>query len=179
MSQAWFTAGVGFIKGLDDQDGTFFQDDQGREKCIEQHNRMCGDTEDGTFVDGVVRKICPKMNRISVDDGDGVLDSQLDNRDGVLNSQTKDVTEQATMLLTMSSNSPQAGNAAVSEFFVEFDALKKEVLLINRRKDDKFDELTPSSLKPSSLKLFIVEQSHVEEACYTIKSEDGKKRAYL
>ncbi|GKE35234.1 hypothetical protein Tco_1454556 [Tanacetum coccineum] len=78
---------------------------------MEQHNGMCGDTED--------------------DDGDGVLDSQ-----------TKDVIEEASMLPTMSSNSPQAGNAAVSEFFAEFDALKKEVLLIKRRKDDEFDELT-------------------------------------
>ncbi|GJV72417.1 hypothetical protein Tco_1492412 [Tanacetum coccineum] len=28
MSQAWFKASAEFIKGLDDQDGTFFQDDQ-------------------------------------------------------------------------------------------------------------------------------------------------------
>ncbi|GJX46523.1 hypothetical protein Tco_0271713 [Tanacetum coccineum] len=87
-------------------------------------------------------KICPKMYRMSVDDGDGVLDSQSDDGDGVLDSQTKDVIEQAAMLPTMSSNSPQAGNAAVSEFFVEFDALKKQVLLIKRCKDDEFDELT-------------------------------------
>nr|GEW79711.1 hypothetical protein [Tanacetum cinerariifolium] len=142
MSQAWVKASTGFIKGLDDQDGTFFQDDQGREKCIEQHTGMCGDTEDGTFVDGVVGKICPIMNRMSVDDRNGVLDSQSDDGDGVSDSQAKDVDEQAAMLPTMSSNSPQARNAAVSEFFVEFDAFKKEVLLIKRRKDDEFDELT-------------------------------------
>ncbi|GJT50362.1 hypothetical protein Tco_0976519 [Tanacetum coccineum] len=65
----------------------------------------------------VVGKICPKMNRISVDDGDGVFDSQPDDGDGVLDSQTKDVIEETSMLPTMSSNSPQAGNAAVSEFF--------------------------------------------------------------
>nr|GEV53507.1 phospholipase-like protein [Tanacetum cinerariifolium]GEW53199.1 phospholipase-like protein [Tanacetum cinerariifolium] len=76
-----------------------------------------------------------------VDDGDGVLDSQSDDEDGVSDSQTKDVIEEATMLPTMSSNSPEAGNAAVSEFFAEFDALKKEVLLIKRRKDDEFEEL--------------------------------------
>ncbi|GJZ98816.1 phospholipase-like protein [Tanacetum coccineum] len=58
-----------FIKGLDDQDGTFLHDDQG--------------------------KICPKMNRMSVDDRDGVLDSQSDDGDGVLDSQTKDVIEEA------------------------------------------------------------------------------------
>ncbi|GJS79104.1 hypothetical protein Tco_0728985 [Tanacetum coccineum] len=155
MSQAWFKASAEFIKGLDDQDGTFFQDDQGREKCIEQHNGMCGDTEDGTFVDGVVRKICPKMYRMSVDDGDGVLDSQSDDGDGVLDSQTKDVIEQAAMLPTMSSNSPQAGNAAVSEFFVEFDALKKQVLLIKRRKDDEFDELTKRFSKLETSKTFV------------------------
>ncbi|GKA45136.1 phospholipase-like protein [Tanacetum coccineum] len=99
MSQAWFKASAEFIKGLDDQDGTFFQDDQG--------------------------KICPKMNRMSVDDGDGVLDSQSDDGDGVLDSQTKDVIEQAAMLPTMSSNSPQAGNATLetSETFVKFKKL--------------------------------------------------------
>ncbi|GJY88663.1 hypothetical protein Tco_0503291 [Tanacetum coccineum] len=155
MSQAWFKASAEFIKGLDDQDGTFFQDDQGREKCMEQHNGMCGDTEDGTFVDRVVGKICPKMNRMSVDDGDGVLDSQSDDEDGVLNSQTKDVIEEAAMLPTMSSNSPQAGNAAVSDFFAEFDALKKEVLLIKRRKDDEFEELTKIFSKLETFETFV------------------------
>ncbi|GJR12958.1 hypothetical protein Tco_0795610 [Tanacetum coccineum] len=65
------------------------------------------------------------------------LGSHSDDGDGVLDSQTKDVIEQAAMILTMSSNSPQASNAAASEFFAEFDALKKEVLLIKRRKDDE------------------------------------------
>nr|GEU85586.1 reverse transcriptase domain-containing protein [Tanacetum cinerariifolium] len=74
VSQAWFKASTKFIKGLDDQDGIFFQDDQ-------------------------------------VDDEDGVLDSQSNNRDGVLDSQTKDDTEEAAMLPTMSSNGPQVGNA--------------------------------------------------------------------
>nr|GEZ50775.1 hypothetical protein [Tanacetum cinerariifolium] len=50
------------------------------------HNGIRGDTEDGTFVDGVVGKIFPKMNRMSVDDGDGVLDFQSDDGDGVLDS---------------------------------------------------------------------------------------------
>ena len=60
MSQSWFKASVQFMKGLDDQDSTIFQDDQVRQKCIELNNGMCGDTEVGTFVDGVVGKICPK-----------------------------------------------------------------------------------------------------------------------
>ncbi|GJT75782.1 hypothetical protein Tco_1042507 [Tanacetum coccineum] len=51
------------------------------------------------------------------------------------------------MLPTMSSNSPQAGNAAVSEFFAEFDALKKEVLLIKRPKMMS-DELMLRTIKP-------------------------------
>nr|GEV19525.1 phospholipase-like protein [Tanacetum cinerariifolium] len=126
MSQACFKDSVEFIKGLDDQDGTFFQDDPSREKCMEQHNGICGDTEDGTFDDRVVGKICPKMHRMSVDDGDGVLDSQSDDGDGVLDSQTKDVIKEAAMLLTTSSNSPEVGNAVVSKFFAKFDALKKE-----------------------------------------------------
>nr|GEU72245.1 phospholipase-like protein [Tanacetum cinerariifolium] len=108
MSQVWFKASVEFIKGLDDQDDTFFQDDLGREKF---------------------------------DNGDGVLDSQSDDGDGVLDSQTKDVIKEATMLPTMSSNSLEARNAAVSDFFAEFDALKKEVLLIKRHKDD--DDCNP------------------------------------
>nr|GEU78742.1 ulp1 protease family, C-terminal catalytic domain-containing protein [Tanacetum cinerariifolium] len=96
---------LSLLKGLDVKDSTFLQDDQGRDKCMEQHNRMCGDTEDGTFVDMVVGKICPKMNRMSVDDEDGVLDSQSDDEDGVLDSQTKDVIEEASMLPTMLSSS--------------------------------------------------------------------------
>ncbi|GJR37242.1 phospholipase-like protein [Tanacetum coccineum] len=155
MSQAWFKASAEFIKGLDDQDGTFFQDDQGREKCIEQHKGMCGDTEDGTLVDGVKEKSFPKMNRMLVNDGDGVLDSQSDDGDGVLDSQTKDVIKQAAMLPTMSSNSPQARNVAVSNFLVEFDALKKEVLLIKRRKDDEFDELKKIFSKLETSETFV------------------------
>ncbi|GJS45806.1 phospholipase-like protein [Tanacetum coccineum] len=155
MSHAWFKDSAEFIKGLDAQDGTFLQDDQCREKSMEQHNGMCGDTEDGTFVHRVVGKICPKMNRMSVDDGDGVLDSQSDDGDGVLDSQTKDVIEEASMLPTMSSNSPQAGNAAVSEFFAEFDALKKEVLLIKQRKDDEFYELTKRFSKLETSETFV------------------------
>ncbi|GJX11994.1 hypothetical protein Tco_0201853 [Tanacetum coccineum] len=122
---------------------------------MEQHNRMCGDTEDGTFVHTVIGKICPKTNQMSVDDGDGVLDSQSDGGDGVLDSQTKDVIEEASMLPTMSSNSPQAGNAAVFEFFAEFDALKKEVLLIKQRKDNEFYELTKRFSKLETSKTFV------------------------
>ncbi|GKA28649.1 hypothetical protein Tco_0714894, partial [Tanacetum coccineum] len=94
MSHAWFKDSAEFTKGLDAQDGTFLQDDQCREKSMEQHNGIRGDTEDGTFVHRVVGKICPKMNPMSVDDGDGVLDSQSDDGDGVLDSQTKDVIEE-------------------------------------------------------------------------------------
>nr|GEV61738.1 hypothetical protein [Tanacetum cinerariifolium] len=114
MSHAWFKDSAEFIKGLDAQDGTFLQDDQCREKSMEQHNGMCGDTEDCTFVHRVVVKICPKMNRMSVDDGDAILDSQSDDGDGVLDSQTKDVIEEASMLPTMSLDISQAGNAAAS-----------------------------------------------------------------
>ncbi|GJT66825.1 hypothetical protein Tco_1018305 [Tanacetum coccineum] len=179
MSQSWFKASVEFIKGLDDQYGTFFQDDQGREKCIEQHNGMCGDTEDGTFVDGVVGKICPKMDQMSVDDGDSVLDSQSDDGDDVLDSQTKDVIEQAAMLPTVSSNSPQARNVAVSEFFAEFDALKKEVLLIKRRKDDEFDELTKRFSKLETFKTFVkFKKLLTNDLCSENESSDCNKKMY-
>ncbi|GKD52537.1 hypothetical protein Tco_1281513, partial [Tanacetum coccineum] len=118
---------------------------------MEQHNRMCGDTEDGTFVHKVVGKICPKINRMSVNDGDGVLDSQSDDGDAILDSQTIDVIEEASILPTMSSNSPQAGNAVVSEFF----ALKKEVLLIKKCTDDKFDQLTKRFSKLETSETFV------------------------
>nr|GEX74636.1 phospholipase-like protein [Tanacetum cinerariifolium] len=147
MSHAWFKNSAEFIKSLDAQDDTFLQDEQCREKSMEQHNGMCGDTEDGTFVHRVVVKICPKMNQMPIDDGDGVLDSQSDDGDGVLDSQTKDVIEEASMLPTMSSNSSQTGNTAISEFF----ALKKEVLLIKQHKDDEFDELTKIFSKEAKL----------------------------
>ncbi|GKA05260.1 hypothetical protein Tco_0684380 [Tanacetum coccineum] len=155
MSHAWFKDSTQFIKGLDAQDGTFLEDDQCREKSMEKHNEMCGDTKDGTFVHMVVGNICPKINRMSVDDGDGVLDSQSDDGDAVLDSQTKDVIEEVSILPTMSSNSPQAGNAAVYEFFAEFDALKKEVLLIKQRKDDEFDELTKIFSKLETSETFV------------------------
>ncbi|GJR77668.1 phospholipase-like protein [Tanacetum coccineum] len=94
----------------------------------------CLDAQDGTFLQY-------DQCREKIDDGDGVLVSQSDDGDGVLDSQTKDVIKESSMLPTMSLNSPQAGNAVVSEFFVEFDALKKEVLLIKQRKDD--DDCNP------------------------------------
>nr|GEW03754.1 phospholipase-like protein [Tanacetum cinerariifolium] len=173
MSQAWFKDSAEFIKGLDAQDGTFLQDDQGKEKCMEQHNEMCGDTEDCTFVDRVVGKICPKINRMSVDDGDGVLDSQSDDGDGVLDSQTKDVIKEASILPTMSSNSPQAGNVAVSEFFAEFDALKKEVLLTKKYKDDEFDELTKRFSKLETSKTFVkFKKLLTNDFCTENKSSD-------
>nr|GEV18278.1 phospholipase-like protein [Tanacetum cinerariifolium] len=94
----------------------------------------------------VVEKICPKMNRMSVDDGDGVLDSQ-----------TKYVIEEASMLPTMSSNSSQAGNVALSKF----DALKKEVLLIMKCKYDEFDELKKNIFKASSSSAHPGNKEHV------------------
>ncbi|GJX33007.1 phospholipase-like protein [Tanacetum coccineum] len=171
MRQAWLMASVDFIKGLVDQDGKFFQDDEARVNCIEHNNRMCddtevevgkfvqheearvngiehhngmcGDTEDGNFVEGIDETICPKSNQMAVEEGDGVLDSE---GDGVYLSQTNDVIQQAVNLSTMSSSSPQAINPAVAEFFSEFDALKKEVFLLKKCKDDELS----TKEKPSS-----------------------------
>nr|GEW47955.1 hypothetical protein [Tanacetum cinerariifolium] len=112
MRQAWFMVSVGFIQGLADQD--FLQDDEARGNCIEHHNGMCGDTEDGNFVEGVDETICLKINRVSVKEGDGVLDSE---GNGVHLSQANDVIQQAVNLSTMSSTSPQARNVAVDDFF--------------------------------------------------------------
>ncbi|GJW20153.1 phospholipase-like protein [Tanacetum coccineum] len=124
MRQAWFMASVDFIQGLADQDGNFLQDAKARENCIEHHNGMCDDTEDGNFVEGVDETICQKINQVSVEEGDGVLDSK---GDGVHLSQTNDVIQQAVNLSTMSSTSPQARNAAVAEFLAQFYALKNSL----------------------------------------------------
>nr|GEU60341.1 phospholipase-like protein [Tanacetum cinerariifolium] len=111
-------ASVDFIKGLADQDGKFLQVDEARVNCIEHnngmygdtevgtflqdaearvndiehHNVMCGDTEDDNFVEGIDETIYLKTNQISVEEGDGVLDSE---GDGVHLSQTNDVIQQA------------------------------------------------------------------------------------
>nr|GEZ66960.1 phospholipase-like protein [Tanacetum cinerariifolium] len=65
------------------------------------------------------------LDNQDVDNGDGVLDSQSDDEDGVFDSQTKDVIEEA------------------------------EVLLIKRRKDDEFDELTKIFSKFKNSKTFV------------------------
>nr|GEZ14874.1 hypothetical protein [Tanacetum cinerariifolium] len=175
MSQTWFKDSAEFIKGLDAQDGTFLQDEQGKEKCMEQHNGMCGDTEDGTFVDKVIGKICPKMNRMSVNDGDGVLDSQPDDGDGALDSQTKDVIEEVSMLPTMSSNSPQAGNVAVSsssahsgndedvshlDDSIEIDV--DDLMLRTIKLKDDFDEADVDSYDDDYMSLFNDEEKPVK-----------------
>nr|GEW79906.1 phospholipase-like protein [Tanacetum cinerariifolium] len=74
MRQAWVMASVDFIKGLTNKDGDFLQDDEARVNCIEHHNGMCGDTEDGNFVKGVDETICQNIIQMSVEE-DGVLDS--------------------------------------------------------------------------------------------------------
>ncbi|GJS08559.1 phospholipase-like protein [Tanacetum coccineum] len=148
MSQAWFKASAEFIKGLDDQDGTFFQDDQGRENVL---------------------------NSIT----ECVVTLKMMMADGVLDSQTKDVIEQAAMLPTMSSNSPQAGNAAVFEFFAEFFSLKKEVLLIKRRKDDEFDELTKIFSKLETSETFVkFKKLLTNDLCSENKSSDCNQKKY-
>ncbi|GKD40410.1 phospholipase-like protein [Tanacetum coccineum] len=124
----------------DTEVGKFVQDKEARVNGIEHHNEMCGDTEDSNFVKGIDETVCLKSNQMSVEEGDGVLDSE---GDGVHLSQTNDVIQQVINLSTMSSTSPQAINPVVAEFFFpEFDALKKEVFLLKKRKDDEFDELT-------------------------------------
>nr|GEU72946.1 hypothetical protein [Tanacetum cinerariifolium]GEU96711.1 hypothetical protein [Tanacetum cinerariifolium] len=118
MRQAWFMASVDFIKRLADQDGNFLPDDEARVNCIkhnnrmfgdtevgkflqdeearvngiEHHNGMCFDTKDSNFVEGIDETICPKTNQMSVEEGDGGLDSEGDD---VHLSQTNDVIQQA------------------------------------------------------------------------------------
>nr|GEX71360.1 phospholipase-like protein [Tanacetum cinerariifolium] len=77
--------------GLVDQDGNFLEDDEAKGYCIEDYNRLCGDTEDGNFIKGLDETINQKSNRMSVEERDGVLDSE---GDGVHLSQTNDVIQQ-------------------------------------------------------------------------------------
>ncbi|GJR82114.1 phospholipase-like protein [Tanacetum coccineum] len=62
----------------DTEVGKFMQDEEERVNGIEHHNGMCGDTEDGNFAEGIDETICPKSNQMSVEEGDGVLDSEGD-----------------------------------------------------------------------------------------------------
>ncbi|GKB17427.1 hypothetical protein Tco_0851350 [Tanacetum coccineum] len=107
----------------DTEDGNFMQDEEARLNGIEHHNGMCGDTEDGNFVEGIDETICPKTNQMSMEEGDGVLDSE---GDGVDLSQTNYVIQQAVNLSTMSSTSTQAINLAVAEFFQNLMLLKRK-----------------------------------------------------
>ncbi|GJX79452.1 hypothetical protein Tco_0327601 [Tanacetum coccineum] len=120
--------------------------------------------------DGVDETICQKINRVSVEEGDGVLDSE---GDGVYLSQTNDVIQQAVNLSTMSSTSPQARNVVVVEFFVELDALKKQVLLIKKRKDDEFDELIKRFSKLETSETFVMFKSSLKtNVCTENQSTD-------
>nr|GEU89157.1 phospholipase-like protein [Tanacetum cinerariifolium] len=133
MRHAWFMATIGYIKGLVDQDGNFFQDNEARVNCIEHNNEMFGDTEVSTFVQDeearvngiehhnemcgdteVDKFVQDEEARVNVEEGDGVLDSE---GDGVHLSQTNDVIQQAVNLSTMSSTSPQAINQNQSTDF--------------------------------------------------------------
>ncbi|GJW70512.1 hypothetical protein Tco_0127429 [Tanacetum coccineum] len=117
IRQAWFMASVDFIQGLVDQDGNFLQDDEARGNYIEHHNGLCGDTKDGNLVEGVDETICQKINRVSVEEGDCVLDYE---GDGVHLSQTNDVIQQAQP----SSSSSHPGNdedASHLDDFMEID----------------------------------------------------------
>ncbi|GKB83494.1 hypothetical protein Tco_0950389, partial [Tanacetum coccineum] len=89
---------------------------------------------------------------MSVEERDGVLDSE---GDGVHLSQKNDVIQQAGNLSTISSTSPQARNVAAAEFFVEFDALKKQVSLIKKHKADEFDQMAKRFSKLKSSQTFV------------------------
>ncbi|GJZ34132.1 hypothetical protein Tco_0579568 [Tanacetum coccineum] len=160
MRHAWFMVSVDYIKGLANQDGKFFQDDEARVNCIEHnngmcgdtkvgkfvqdeearvngikhhnricgetevgkfvqdeeervngiehHNGMCGDKKDGNFAEGIDETICLKSNQMSVEEEDGVLDSE---GDSVHLSQTNDVIQQAVNLSTMSSTTASSSSS--------------------------------------------------------------------
>nr|GEU67977.1 hypothetical protein [Tanacetum cinerariifolium] len=74
----------------DTEVGKFVQDEEARVNGIEHHNGMYGDIEVG-----IDETIYPKSNQMSVEEGNGVLDSK---GDGVHLSQTNDVIQQADHL---------------------------------------------------------------------------------
>ncbi|GJX63595.1 hypothetical protein Tco_0296495 [Tanacetum coccineum] len=149
MRQAWFMATVEFIKYLADHDGTFLQDDvqgmnvfqcdKARDNCIEHHKGQGGQTKDGNFIEGLDETVGLNNNSDSVEEEDGVLDSDVD---GVHLSQTNADIQQPGNVSTMFSASPQVTNALVDDYFAEFDALKNQVLLIKKRKANEIAELT-------------------------------------
>ncbi|GKD07135.1 hypothetical protein Tco_1186820, partial [Tanacetum coccineum] len=128
MRQSWFMASVDSIKGLADQDDKFIQDEEARVNCIEHDNGMCGDTEVGNFVQVEEARV----NGIEHQHG---MCGDIED-DGVHLSQTNDAIQEAVNRSTMSPTSPQAINPALANFFSGFDALKKEVFLLKKRKDD-------------------------------------------
>ncbi|GJT23796.1 hypothetical protein Tco_0893733 [Tanacetum coccineum] len=144
-NEAWFMASVDFIQGLTDQDGNFLQDDEERGNCIEHHNRMCGDTEDGNFVERVDETICQKINQVSVEEGDGVLDSE---GDGVHLSQTSDVVQQVKGKYDeFDELTKRFSKFETSETFVMFkSSLKTDVCTKNQSTDFnlKESELIPN-----------------------------------
>ncbi|GKC62744.1 hypothetical protein Tco_1095342, partial [Tanacetum coccineum] len=69
----------------------------------------------------------------------------------------------------MLSTSPQARNAVVAEFF----ALKKQVLLIKKRKDNEFDELTKIFSKLDTFETFVMFKSSLKtDVCTENQSTD-------
>nr|GEY66625.1 hypothetical protein [Tanacetum cinerariifolium] len=133
--------------------GNVFQYDEARRNYIEYHNGFSGYTEDGNFVTGLDETIGQKSNRVLVEEGDGVLDSD---GDGVHLSEKNDAIQQAGKVSPMASTSPQARNVSIANFFAEFDALKSQVLLIKKRKADEFDELTSRFSKFESSLTFVM-----------------------
>nr|GEU43885.1 hypothetical protein [Tanacetum cinerariifolium] len=72
MRHAWFMTSVDFVKGLADQDGKCFQDDETRVNFIEHNNGLCGDTEVGKFVQDEEAWVCVRGKPGSTSNGVGV-----------------------------------------------------------------------------------------------------------
>ncbi|GJZ34235.1 phospholipase-like protein [Tanacetum coccineum] len=92
MTQAWFRASVEFIKDLAYHDGNFLQDnvqgmnvfqcDEARDNegdgVLVDHNGQGGHLKDGNFVEVLDEIVGQNSNPVSVEEGDGVLDSDVD-----------------------------------------------------------------------------------------------------
>nr|GEZ38485.1 hypothetical protein [Tanacetum cinerariifolium]GEZ42412.1 hypothetical protein [Tanacetum cinerariifolium] len=67
MSQAWFMASAEFIKGLDDQDGTFFQDDLDDNMEINGQNSKDGYSNFQHHLHLLIKALGTKIENSSID----------------------------------------------------------------------------------------------------------------
>ncbi|GKA19867.1 hypothetical protein Tco_0699782 [Tanacetum coccineum] len=138
MREPWFIASIEFIKGLIDQDMNIFQDyGVGVKKAnVVDGQHILGDhTKDGHFVEGVNETIIENIDRLLLEEGDGVLDSeggcQIPESDNVKQSANVSIAKLFSEVRG-SSNNPM-----VDDFTNDYmDVLNDEEIVPNYSLDD-------------------------------------------